>query len=158
MKHTARCLLLGAVLAASLPAFAQYSWIDDAGRRVFSDQPPPPDTPRQNILTKPGSKTLVIEHPVAPAAAASQPRQDKALEEKKKASEAAAAAKNKTAEQKLAIQRAEDCQRAKLALAGLQSGARIVQFNAQGERFYMTDEQRNAEIRRVQGIIESDCH
>jgi hypothetical protein len=160
MKHTVHCLLLGTLLMASLSAFAQYSWIDSAGRRVFSDQPPPADIPPKDILSKPGMP--VAESPLtAPDEAASKTSkqgQDKALEEKKKASDAAAAAKNKAEEQKLAMERAENCQRAKIALAGLQSGARIAQFNAQGERYYMTDEQRAAEIQRMQGVAQSDCH
>jgi hypothetical protein len=80
------------------------------------------------------------------------------LEEKKKAADAAAAAKRKAEQQKLAAQRADNCQRARTGLAGLQSGARIEQIDAQGERSYMTDAQRAAEIERLQGIIASDCH
>ncbi|MFS2019205.1 DUF4124 domain-containing protein, partial [Massilia sp. CT11-108] len=44
-------LLLAAFLAA--PAYAQYSWIDDHGTRVFSDRPPPPGTPPSRILKTP---------------------------------------------------------------------------------------------------------
>jgi hypothetical protein len=152
MKHITRCLLLGAALVASLPALAQYSWIDHTGRRVFSDQPPPADIPQKDILSEQATPTAA---PTAPVAAASG--QDKTLEEKKKAADAAEAAKHKAEEQKLAAQRADNCQRAQTALAGLQSGIRIRQTDAQGQPSYMTDEQRAAEIQRTQNVISSDC-
>lgn len=154
MKHTVRCLLMATALLASLPALAQYSWIDSKGHRVYSDLPPPPDIPQQNILSRHGTP-VSAPAPVAPASAASG--QDQALEEKKQAADAAEAARKKAEELKLAAQRADNCQRARTSLAGLQSGARVMQFNAQGERSYMTDEQRAAEVQRVQGVIESDC-
>ena len=48
MKLTVRALAAASfaalAVAASLPAHAQYQWIDGSGRRVFSDQPPPPGT------------------------------------------------------------------------------------------------------------------
>ena len=154
MKHTVRCLLMATALLASLPALAQYSWIDSKGHRVYSDLPPPPDIPQQNILSRHGTP-VSAPAPVAPASAASG--QDQALEEKKQAADAAEAARKKAEELKLAAQRADNCQRARTSLAGLQSGARVMQFNAQGERSYMTDEQRAAEVQRVQGVIGSDC-
>jgi hypothetical protein len=145
---------MATALLASLPALAQYSWIDSKGHRVYSDLPPPPDIPQQNILSRHGTP-VSAPAPVAPASAASG--QDQALEEKKQAADAAEAARKKAEELKLAAQRADNCQRARTSLAGLQSGARVMQFNAQGERSYMTDEQRAAEVQRVQGVIESDC-
>jgi hypothetical protein len=137
---------------ASLPVFAQYSWIDHTGRRVFSDQPPPTDIPQKDILSERGTPTAA---PATPASTASG--QDSALEKKKKAADAAVAAKRQAEEQKLAAERADNCQRAKTALVGLQSGLRIAQMDAQGQRSYMTDAQRTAEIKRTQDVINSDC-
>jgi hypothetical protein len=158
MKHIGRCLLLGAILTVNLPAFAQYAWIDDTGHRVFSDQPPPARIPQKNILS--GHATpIAAKVPAAPAAIASNQGlgQDQALEQKEKAADAAAATKKQAEEQKRAAQRADNCQRARTGLAGLQSGVRIAQFDAQGQRFYITDEQRAAEIQRTQSIIAADC-
>jgi len=158
MKHTTHSLLLAVGLLASLPVWAQYSWIDNAGHRVYSDLPPPPDIPQKNILSMHGMSTKGMPPPPAEPASAAASGQDKALEDKKKAADAAEAAKKKASEQKLAAQRADNCQRAKTTLAGLQSGARVVQFDAQGQRSYMTDDQRAAEVQRLQGIVGSDCH
>jgi hypothetical protein len=156
MKHTARYLLLGALLA-SLPALAQYSWIDGTGRRVFSDQPPPADVPQKNIRSKNGTPVAAVAAVPASAASGQASGQDKTLEEKKKAADATAASKKQEEDQQLAKQRADNCQRAKTALTGLQSGVRIAQMDQQGQRSYMTDEQRAAETERTQKIIDADC-
>ena len=97
----------------------------------------------------------------AASAAASGPAPgsgvDKALEEKKKQAEAAEAAKKKAEEQKQAQARAENCKRAREAKAGLDSGVRIARTNTKGEREILDDNQRAAEDKRINGIIQSDC-
>ena len=168
--------LAGVACAAtiSLPvsAWAQWQWVDKEGRKVFSDRPPPPDTPDKSILKQPGGRAKAAPAPAgvaaadtattaaAPTAAASAPRlsgKDKELEEKKKQAEAAEAAKRKAEEEKVIQARADNCTRAKQSKASLDSGTRIARSNAQGEREYLDDAARAAETRRVQGIIEADC-
>ena len=82
---------------------------------------------------------------------------DKALEEKKKQAEAAEAAKKKAEEQKLAQARAENCKRAREGKATLDSGVRMARTNDKGEREVLDDTQRAAELKRINGIIQSDC-
>src|SRR6188472_3388547 len=96
-----RLTLLG--LACTLPAvgFAQWQWIDNNGRKVFSDQSPPANIPAKNILRQPGVKgtPVVADATAEPAKVqASAPKitgKDKQLEEKKKQAEAAEADKKK---------------------------------------------------------------
>lgn len=159
-------------LACALPAvcLAQWQWIDKDGRKVFSDQSPPPDIPAKNILRQPGPKgasPAVEATPQAAAPAASQaaskppaPKlsgKEKELDEKKKLAEAAAAEKKKAKEEELAKARADNCDRAKRAKANYDSGVRLSQVNAKGEREIMDDAQRAAEVQRIQKIIASDC-
>lgn len=178
MKHTTRAFLFAMTLAASLAAQAQYQWVDHSGRRVFSDQPPPADIPARNILKQPGVRAAPAA-PAAPAAttataaasqaaptqagpavsaAASAAGQDKALEERKQKAEAAEAAKKKAEEAKLAAQRADNCKRARAAKASLDSGVRIARTNEKGEREILDDAQRAAEAKRIDEIIQADCH
>ena len=82
---------------------------------------------------------------------------DTELEKKKALAESQAATKKKEDDDKLAANRADSCERAKRNLASLQSGARISQTNAQGEREFMTDEGKAAEIQRTQGIVDANC-
>src|SRR6476660_1939765 len=158
-----RLTLLG--LACTLPAvgFAQWQWIDNSGRKVFSDQSPPANIPAKNILRQPGVKgtPVVAEAAAEPAKVqASAPKiagKDKQLEEKKKQAEAAEAEKKKAEEETVAKARADNCARAKRAKSEMDSGVRIARMNDKGEREVMDDAARAVESKRLDGIVASDC-
>ena len=168
-----RVTLLGLALAAPALCFAQWQWIDKDGRKVYSDQPPSADVPAKNILKQPSGKggrsmPVPVAEPAPQAAAASAPGKpaasapkvsgkDKELEEKKKLADAAAAEKKKAQEEEVAKQRVDNCERAKRAKATFDSGQRIAQVNAKGEREYMDDAARAVETKRLEGIISRDC-
>ncbi len=182
MKLTVRALAAASfaalAVAASLPAHAQYQWIDGSGRRVFSDQPPPPGTPQKNILKQPAARpaapapaadeaeSSAADSTAAPAAApqASTPQaaaptaQDKALQEKLKKAEAEEATKKKAEADRLAAQKAENCKRAISAKALLDSGQRIMQSDGKGGRSFMSPEQRAAETKRIEEVMRNDCN
>lgn len=182
MKLTVRALAAASfaalAVAASLPAHAQYQWIDGSGRRVFSDQPPPPGTPQKNILKQPAARpaapapaadeaeSSAADSTAAPAAApqASTPQaaaptaQDKALQEKLKKAEAEETAKKKAEADRLAAQKAENCKRAISAKALLDSGQRIMQSDGKGGRSFMSPEQRAAETKRIEEVMRNDCN
>lgn len=182
MKLTVRALAAASfaalAVAASLPAHAQYQWIDGSGRRVFSDQPPPPGTPQKNILKQPAARpaapapaadeaeSSAADSTAAPAAApqASTPQaaapaaQDKALQEKLKKAEAEESAKKKAEADRLAAQKAENCKRAISAKALLDSGQRIMQSDGKGGRSFMSPEQRAAETKRIEEVMRNDCN
>ncbi len=167
-----------AVLMLSLSAHAQWGWTDNSGRRIFSDQAPASDIPDKNIFKRPAvAKSAANAAPAKaadPAAAASAPAigasaavaaasapkltgKDAELEKKKKDAEAAEAAKKKADADKLASQRAENCEQAKRAKATFNSGIRIAATNAKGEREIMSDTDRAAEIKRIEAVIAADC-
>lgn len=162
--------LAASVLLASGAASAQWLWIDSAGNKVFSDTAPPPGTPDKNILRKPGARVEV--NPAAPAdtsgapsaAAAPTPKltgKDEQLEAKKKLAdkqaEEAAQAKKKADAEKFAKTRSDNCERAKRSKQTFDSGIRLSTTNAKGEREIMDDKARATEVRRIEGIIRSDC-
>ena len=160
-----------AVLAVAciLPVLASAQWIylDKSGRKVFSDQVPPPDVTPDRILRQPGMRSSAAaaaptEAPAAPAAvatgsAAKGAGVDKALEAKKKQSEAAEAAKKKEQEEKFAQARTENCTRARSSKAAFDSGVRVVRTNEKGEQEFLDDKQREAETRRLEALIARDC-
>lgn len=165
-----RLTLLGVALALPAAGFAQWQWLDKDGRKVFSDQPPPPDIPAKSILRQPGTARVSAAAPAAPASAASAaqagkapasaPRlsaKDKDLEEKKKKADAAEAEKKKEKDEEIAKARADSCERAQRAKASFDSGVRISRMNSKGEREFLSDAERAAETRRLQGIIANDC-
>ena len=169
-------LLVGCVVALPLSASAQWQWIDKNGKKVFSDQAPPPDVPDKNILrrsgTPPPRTATGISSPETPApegteaaapkardsAAAPKPSGvDKDLEEKTKKAEAEEKAKRAAEEAKIAKAKADNCALARQSKATVDSGMRIAKVNAQGEREIMDDTARAAEQKRIQSVINSDC-
>lgn len=174
-RYTApmKTLRLICFTVALLPtlACAQWLWIDKDGRKVFSDRAPPSDIPERKILRQPGAKAVSppaeavptdsaggVPVPVAKLAA-SAPKisgKDTALEEKKKLADMEQDAKKKADEEKVARDKADNCERAKRSMQAYSSGQRIRAPNAKGELEYLTDEQRAAESKRLQGIV-ADC-
>lgn len=179
LTFSATTLLIS--LLMSLPATAQYQWIDANGSRVFSDQPPPASVSNKKILQQPGkvaattavskeadvdsaAKTDNASAPAAlakPAAGKETVGKDKAvdkeLEAKKKQADDAEAAKKKAEMEAQAKAKADNCERAKRAKTSLDSGVRIGTTNAKGEREIMDEAARAVETKRLQGIIQSDC-
>lgn len=170
-------LLMGCVVALPLSASAQWQWIDKNGKKVFSDQAPPPDVPEKNILRRSGSPpprtatgvvpSLETPAPETTEAAAPKAREgagtpkpsgvDKELEEKTKKAEAEEKAKRAAEEAKIAKAKADNCALARQGKATVDSGIRIAKVNAQGEREIMDDAARAAEQKRLQSVISSDC-
>ena len=58
---------------------------------------------------------------------------------------------------KAAADRADNCQRARRALATVNSGMRIATVNDKGEREFMDDKALAGERQRLESIIRSDC-
>ena len=175
-----RMLAVGTLWAVSLAASAQWVWTDASGRKVYSDRPPPSDVPAKSIQRQPGGpRPAAVPATDAPAAAdgaAAAPTgttaaaaaksgagnlkisgKDAELEAKKKQAEEAEAAKKKAEDEKIAQARAQNCERARRAMTTMQSGVRIQQMNAKGEREFLDDAGRAAETQRLQGVIAADC-
>ncbi|HUR88235.1 MAG TPA: DUF4124 domain-containing protein [Ramlibacter sp.] len=160
MKMLRASLLVLACFATPV-AFAQWQWIDASGRKVFSDQPPPPGTPNDKILKRPGNRPAEPEPEiVAKPAAAPMPRlsgKEKELEDKRKAASAAEGEKKRAQEEEVAKAKADNCERAKKAKATLDSGIRLTQTNAKGETEIMDDNARAAEAKRLDTAISRNC-
>ena len=158
--HKSLAIVLGC--AFSLGAASQWQWIDNNGRKVFSDRGPPADIPAKNILKQPGGgpKAMPVVVPIAAASAASAPRLsgvDKALEEKKKQVEDAEVASRKAELDKNAAARADNCKLAKQSKSNFDSGVRIARTNEKGEREILDDAARALEFKRLQDVITADC-
>lgn len=180
LRHLLVPLLLAGV---TMGALAQWQWVDQDGRKVFSDRPPPADIPERNIVRRPHviQESEISGIPPASAGASAAggadsnavqkaptsgkavtpvtPKgQDPALEARKKAAEEQAAAQKAAEAERQAQARRENCQRARQAQNTLDSGIRIAQVNAQGERIIMDDAARAAETQRNQAVLRADCN
>jgi preprotein translocase subunit SecD len=161
-----------AATSFTLSAFAQWQWIDKDGRKVFSDRSPPAEISEKDILKRPGGRAPVAvaavseSAPAAPALAASAAAKpsapklmgkDAQLEAKKKQAEEEEAAKKKAEGEKVAAAKADNCDQAKRYLTTLDSGVRIANTNAKGEREVMDDSKRAEEKKRAQGVADTSC-
>ncbi len=157
-------------------ASAQWQWIDKDGRTVFSDRAPPQEIPEKNITRQPhqqiqprrasqaaaGEANSAAAKPAAPSSAANDRAKasksvDKELEKRLAKAEAEKAGNDKAEADKNASAKAENCTRAKQAKSTLDSGQLMKHVNAKGEQVYMDDAARDAERKRAQAVITSDC-
>jgi hypothetical protein len=148
-------LLLSALCAG---AQAQWVWRDAAGQIHASDLPPPRGTPDKNIVQRPAVQARIAPPPPAASAAASAAGgMDAALEARRKKAADEQLAQRKVQDEKNAAVRAENCQRAREQLRGLESGQRMSRTLPNGEREILDDAQRAAESQRVRSIVASEC-
>lgn len=160
--------LATALLLAVLPAHAQWKWKDSKGQTHVSDLPPPRDIPEKDVLQRPSDTAR--RPPVSVGAAASaaavaasaagadqKPRVDPEIEARRTRAEQEQKTKAKAEEDRLAAQRAENCQRARQHLAGLDSGMRLARVNEKGEREVLDDKARAEESQRARQVIATEC-
>lgn len=163
MPFTRAFWLATALVLAILPAHAQWKWKDRNGQTHISDLPPPRDIPEKDVLQRPAEP--VRRAATAPASAAStpaasaeaKPRVDPALEARRQKAEQDQKARAKAEEERVAGQRAENCQRARQHLATLDSGMRVARLNDKGEREILDDKGRADEVQRTRQVIASEC-
>lgn len=174
MEHSL-CLFFLVLGLLPLGASAQWAWTDKDGRQVFSDRAPPAGVPDKSIFKRPGraaspktqdeSTNSGASEPAAKASGPALPGAlnaqvtglDKELAERKKKEEQAQVAQRKADEERVSKSKTDNCQRAKQAQKGLESGIRLSRINNQGEREVMDDTARATEGKRLQSIMDSDC-
>ena len=169
---TTKSLIAAGLLCIASSSMAQWQWLDRSGRKVSSDRPPPADISEKNIIKRPGAaapvtvindtepgavpneSSLAASHASAPLPPASAQKEKAAAELKKQQEEAA---RRKAEDEKMAKLRAENCQRAKTALATLKTGVRLSTVDAKGERSIMDDKARATEEKRLNEAITTNC-
>ncbi len=158
--------LLAAVgaLAMGTPAAAQHVWLDEKGVKHYSDQPPPPSVPKNRILKGPGAERKAAEpaDPApAPPAAQTPAKAPMMLAERnadfqKRRAEQAEKEKKAAEEARLAQEKAKSCERARNYQRVLESGERIATTDKNGERSFLSDQQRAQELQEARRMVQ-DC-
>jgi hypothetical protein len=145
-----------AILTASFSAQAQiYQYKDAAGKTVISDRPPPGGTSKaRTVAAEPPAESKV---PSATADAAPKTAADRELEFKKRAQAQKEAADKAQREAADKAARKEDCVRARRQLEILESGERISTRDDKGERVFIEDSARAAEIERTRKFVAETC-
>ncbi len=159
-KNQVRIFLIAiSALLISVSSHAQYVWLDEKGTKQFSDMPPPISVPKNRILKTP----IRSPEPLAPADTGVDKKTDEKLQKpvttasknedfmKRKAEQEE---KNKKAEAEIQAKadKTKNCERARSYQQSLQSGIRISSTDKNGERTFMSDEQRakeEADVKRA---------
>jgi hypothetical protein len=128
-------------------AQAQFVWIAPNGTRVYSDQPPPPGTPASKILKAPGRAAPAPETPAAaPAPESAKPKAPTLAEREadyRKRAQAREELEGKSAAQaKRAAAQAEYCEGVRKAQRMYESGIRVVEVGADGQKRVLSDAER----------------
>ena len=137
-----------------------YCWTNKAGKRECGDTPPP------------GAKTTEINAPAAPsgggasapppaasgAKGAAKAPADPAMDAKKREIEASKAREKEKLAQEQAEQKKQNCESAQNALRALESGQRISRIGADGERFFLDEQQIAQETQRARDVVQKNCN
>jgi hypothetical protein len=157
LGNPAAARLVACVLAVicAAPATAQYVWLDEKGVKQYSDMPPPASVPAGRILKQPGS--FGIAAPPASESAAAPTLAERNADFKKRQQEAADKEKKAAEQARLAADKAKNCERTRDYMRTLESGERISYNDRNGEKSFLTDEQRAAEMRDARQTL-ADCN
>ena len=154
-------------------ATAQWAWKEDNGRVVYSDRPPPPNIKSTQILRQPsvatpepsprGGASGTAEADKAGSPAAASPAAPKSIAERemefrKRQQERADSERKAQEEQQKSAAKAADCERSRGYLRSLEDGVRIARTDASGNREFLDDAQRAAEVERTRKMIQQICN
>lgn len=160
-RHLALSLLTMLLFCAN--AQAQYVWLDEKGSKQFSDRPPPSSVPSNRILKSPNKSAASASTPTsAPSEeSAAKPKKPETIASKnedfnKRKAEQAEKDKKASDEHQVTADKSKTCERARAYQQSLESGIRITSTDKNGERGYMSDEQRSQELNDVKRIL-SGC-
>jgi hypothetical protein len=139
------------LMVAASTAAQQYKWVDQNGRMQYGDTPPTGvKATRLRAPSEPPSSTATG------AAKSLTPAEQEAEFRKRQADAQKAQEKDSQAAQNEQAKR-DNCANARLQLSELESGQRIARMNAQGERYYVDDEQRVTETARARKAVSDWC-
>ncbi len=144
----------------STSAFATLNkWVDANGRVHYSDQPPPPNVKAKILpsISEPAPPAKAEGTPAANAPAAPKTQAEREAEMKKEQKAKQEAADKAAKEQAAADAKKANCDAARQNLRTLQSGTRIVEIDASGQRAYLDDAQRQQRITKAQQDIDTFC-
>jgi hypothetical protein len=146
--------LLILLLLSGTNAFAVISkWVDAQGQVHYSDQPPPPEAKAATLRSAADNEsTAGASAPAAPKTIAEREAELRKAQQAKKEAADKAAQKQVTADEVKT-----NCANAQQNLRTLQSGVRMIEIDAKGERSYIDDTQRQQRIAKAQQEISNLC-
>lgn len=168
----ARCASSFATLVAGLliatSAAAQYKWVDENGRVVYSDRPPTSSPGPVTTLRPVGPAPSGSSAPApaeragtAPGAREAEPAGRSLVEReqamRKRQQEREQAERKAAEEARRSAELARACQDRQADLRVLESGARVATLDAAGERSFLSDEQIARRLETLRKAIADEC-
>ena len=142
---------IAACIAIALPAFGEmYKWVDEKGVTHYSETPPP-DGKAQKIEVKPAQPTE------APRAKSEDWKQREFEFRQRRLEKELADEKARKGEERDAASRKDRCLRAQRSLDLLRREVPIYEVNERGERVYLEDKDRAAELEKARKAIDTYC-
>ena len=141
-------ILMVLLLAAPLGAAAEmYKWVDEKGRTVYSEQPPPDG--------KASTKLDIRNSPSSNATAdwkqkENDARQQKIVKEQQEQGQ-------KAQEQNVMSAKKQNCAESQRQLAIVQAQRPVFQVNEKGEKVYLEDKDRQREIDGWEANVKKYC-
>lgn len=141
------------LLCCAGAAQAQFVWIGPNGTRQYSDQPPPPGTPASKILKAPGRPAAAQAMPAAepapaPAIVKTPTLAEREADYRKRAKAREEQEAKAQTEARRDAARAEYCKDVRKNQRVIESGIRIADIGADGQRRYLSDAERAAAAER----------
>ena len=154
-KYLLICLMLVSTSAIS----ALNKWVDANGQVHYSDIPPPPDKNTKILRAAPG---ITGSRSAGESTASSAPAAPKTIAEREIELKKTQQAKKEAADKSAKIQADAEANKAYCStlqknLRALQEGIRMVELDANGNQFFIDDEQRQQRIAKTQQDINSSC-
>jgi hypothetical protein len=163
LKQTAAFIT---ALSFATAALAQYVWVDEKGMKQFSDMPPPASVPKTRILRQPSAtqSASAVDKNGAQAdtpadtvkSAAPMTSAEKNTDFLKRRNEQAEKDKKAADEAKRKADTAQNCERARSYAHSLESGQRLARTDNNGERAFLSDEERAGDLQNAKRIV-ADC-
>jgi hypothetical protein len=152
--HLLRFVASAILVFSCSGALAQHVWLDAKGVKQYSDMPPPAGTPASRVLQSPGPR---VAAPAAAAAATDQVPAPSVAErnaafEKRRIEQAEREAKEGE-QARVAADNARNCDQARAYQRTLANGDRIARLDKNGERVYLTEQDRAQETATVQRAL-----
>jgi hypothetical protein len=163
-------LAIPLVLCFALSAFGQtYKWVDSSGKVHYSDKPPPSNVKTEKLREPARAAGMPVESDAEGEAKKSEVKKDPAKAGpstpaqqeqafRKRQADAAKDQEKQSQKDGQARDRAENCKRAKEALANLELGGRQTRIDANGERVFLSDQEIAQETAKVRRDVAAVCN
>ncbi|MEB0139473.1 MULTISPECIES: DUF4124 domain-containing protein [unclassified Undibacterium] len=155
MSNTGRCLFSVLFMLSCANASAQYVWVDEKGVKQFTDTPPPASIASKKILKNQSNSlaSKAAEPEAKPTPATLSSRNE---DYNKRRVEQAEKDRKAAADQQLADNKKQNCERARSYQQSLDGGSRIVRTDKNGQRNFLDDAERQKESEAVKKHL-ADC-